>query len=79
MFSIGLTPGSSRIYESVISPPCESPFAAMAAMSELERWRLVGTRTQDTISKPQIRMEPPKKVVHPDPKVFPLIADHSIH
>jgi hypothetical protein len=77
MFSIGLTPGSSRIYESVISPPCESPFAAMAAMSELERWRLVGTRTQDTVSKPTIKMEPLKKVVHPDPKVFPLIGPHD--
>jgi hypothetical protein len=32
MFTIGRTPGSSRIYESVISPPCESPFAAMAAI-----------------------------------------------
>jgi len=77
MFSIGRTPGSSRIYETISSPPCESPFAAIAAMSEIQRWGLVGTRTQDSVSKPKSKMEPLKKVVYPDPKVFPLIGLHN--
>ena len=47
MFSIGRTPGSSRVYQTVSSPPCESPFAAIAAMSDIQRWGLVGTRAED--------------------------------
>ena len=62
MFSIGRTPGSSRVYQTVSSPPCESPFAAIAAMSDIQRWGLVGTRA-----------DPPL----PDPKVYPLIGSYD--
>ncbi len=79
MFAIGRTPGSSRIYETVSLPPCESPFAALAAMSEVERWRLVGTRAQDTVQH-RNKNEPVTKVIDPplpDPKVYPLIGTYD--
>jgi len=80
MFSIGRTPGSSRIYETVSSPPCESPFATIAAISTIERWTLVGTRLEDTLRQPITKKEPIKKVADPpppDPKVYPLIGSYD--
>ena len=78
MFSIGRTPGRSRIYQISSSPPSESPFARMATMTEAERWRLVGTRTED--QQPRIKKEPVKKVVDPplpDPRIYPLIGSYD--
>jgi len=76
MFSIGRTPGSSRVYQTVSSPPCESPFAAIAAMSDIQRWGLVGTRAED-IQQSRNKKEPVTKPADPplpDPKVYPLIG-----
>ena len=64
MFSIGRTPGSSRVYQTVSSPPCESPFAAIAAMSDIQRWGLVGTRAED-IQQPRNKKEPVTKAADP--------------
>ena len=78
MFSIGRTPGRSRIYQISNSPPSESPFARMAAMTEAERWSLVGTRVEDQQSR--IKKEPVKKVVDPplpDPRIYPLIGSYD--
>jgi len=79
MFSIGRTPGSSRVYQTVSSPPCESPFAAIAAMSDIQRWGLVGTRAED-IQQSRNKKELVKKAADPplpDPKVYPLIGSYD--